>query len=182
MNDESCNHDLSAARQKVVHGVNVFGWHVMQVLPGVAYPGWAYPIGLHRSFRHPEVVIFGLGVDTMGEIINIVGRAAQSGRQFTDGAVTDELLTQYSCTLRAVDPVWREQLLGFATWYYAGGEFPVLQVFWPDRARLYPWQPGFDAALVSAQPLLFNADPVAARAQALVSSGGASPGELVADP
>jgi hypothetical protein len=182
MNDESCGHDLSTARQKVVHDVNVFGWHVMQVLPGQAHPGWAYSIGLHRSFGHPEVVIFGLGLDTMGEIVNIVGRAVQSGRQFTDGTVTDELLAEYSCTLRVVDPVWRQRLLGFATWLYGGGEFPVLQVFWPDKERFYPWQPGFNAALVASQPLLFNADAVSARAQALLSTGGGGSHQLGADP
>jgi hypothetical protein len=170
MKNDTCDHDWSFARQKIVHDVNVFGWHVMQVLPGRTHPGWSYSIGLHRNFHHPEVVIFGLGPDTMHGVINIVGRAAKSGRKFHDDDVSDELLVRYACTFRAVDSAWVQQLLGFATWFYDSATFPVLQVFWPDQEHRYPWQPGFDAGLRDQQPLLFNSDAVAARARGLVQA------------
>lgn len=170
MTNDTCNHDLSSARQKIVHDVNVFGWHVMQVLPGQAHPGWSYSIGLYRNFHHPEVVVFGLGPDTMHAVINIVGRAARAGRSFGDGDVSEELLVRYACTFRFVDSVWYPHLLGFATWFYDSGTFPVLQVFWPDQESRYPWQPGFSARLRDQQPLLFNSDVIAARAQALAQA------------
>jgi hypothetical protein len=154
MNDETCDHDLSAARQKIVHDVNVHGWHVMQVLPEQTQPGWSYSIGLFKTFRHPEVVVFGLPLDTMHQIINMVGGAVKSGRQFADGVVADDLLKQYACTLRAVQTIWHPQLLGFATWFYGSGDFPALQLFWPDKECLFPWQQGFNVALRGSQPLL----------------------------
>jgi hypothetical protein len=39
-------------------------------------------------------------------------------------------------------------------WYYKGSDFSVLQLVWPDKKGIFPWQIGFNPAFVHAQPVL----------------------------
>ncbi len=160
---------LHSVRRKVVFDVNTFGWHVMQVLGGPDVPGWSYTVGLFSNYEHPEVAIFGLDMKVMHQVLNLVGRAVQGGDRFADGAETSVLLEEYGCMFRHVSPVWIPELFVFARWFHGSAAFPMLQVFWPDHARRYPWQRGFDATLAPYQPLLFASDPDAAGVRKLVS-------------
>ena len=168
MAEDKCDHDLSAASRKVIHDVNTHGWHVMKVLGTSENPAWAFSIGLFHSFKHPEILMFGLPLDTMHQVINAVGLQARAGRRIEAGTEVDDLLEGFRCAFKAVEPVWYEPVLGYATWYYKGRAFPTLQCFWPDREHRFPWDPRFDASLISRQPLVFHRDAENARAQNLV--------------
>lgn len=156
--------------QKVLDDVAQHGWHVMNVLELSDSPGWAYSIGLHHNFDHPEVVVFGLNSDLMHSIINSVGEDVRSGKRFEDGQQYPELIEAYSCTFKTVNVVWYYPFLGYANWFYKGTDYPVLQCIWPDKKSLYPWQPGFNPDWQSAQPLLFFDEPVSARTTDLLAS------------
>jgi Domain of unknown function (DUF4262) len=157
---------------KLLDDVAEYGWHVMKVLDHDDCPGWAYSIGLHRTFGHPEIVVFGQSLDLMHSMINSIGEDIRSGKKFeTDGRYAD-LVEGYSCTLKSVKSVWYESFLGFATWFYDGTEYPVLQCFWPDFDGRFPWESGFDKNLLWAQPLLFHDDAGAAGTSELLKSLG----------
>lgn len=38
--------------------------------------------------------------------------------------------------------------------FYPAGDFPALQLLWPDRRRIYPWQSLFGRVNREPQPLL----------------------------
>jgi hypothetical protein len=59
--------------EKVLADVAQYGWQVVKVLEKDETPGWAFSIGLHRNFKHPEVVVFGLDSDLMHSVINSIG-------------------------------------------------------------------------------------------------------------
>ncbi|MBI3606762.1 MAG: DUF4262 domain-containing protein [Nitrospirae bacterium] len=145
--------------RQVIHDVNTVGWHVVQVTPQGAHHGWAFSIGLFHTFRHPEVVVFGLPDDVMATLIQTIGHAIRSGGSFQDGQENLDLMRPYRCVFRAVDPVWSAPVLAHATWFYGGQEFPALQLFWPDREHRFPWEEVFDPELVSFQPVLFHREP-----------------------
>jgi hypothetical protein len=42
--------------------------------------------------------------------------------------------------------------LGWSRWFYRGDDFQCLQIVWPDRDQLFPWQPGFDDEFAGLQP------------------------------
>lgn len=42
--------------------------------------------------------------------------------------------------------------LGWSRWFYGGDEFPCLQLVWPDRSGLFPWEPDFDPEFGGDQP------------------------------
>jgi hypothetical protein len=158
--------------QKLLDDVAEYGWHVMKVLDQPDTPGWAYSIGLHRTFDHPEVLIFGQDIDLMHSMINTIGDGLRAGNTFeVDGRYPD-LIEAYWCTFRPVKSIWYDAFLGFATWFYGGAAYPVLQCFWPDFDGRFPWEPNFNKDLLWAQPLLFHGSASAAGAEELLKSLG----------
>ena len=41
---------------------------------------------------------------------------------------------------------------GWNRWFYAGDDFPCLQLIWPDRNGVFPWEKGFDETFREDQP------------------------------
>lgn len=160
----------SKVEQKLLDDVEKYDWHVMKVLETPETPGWAYSVGLYRSFGHPEILVFGQDSDLMHFMINTIGERVRTGKSFAVDERYDELIDAYQCTLKPVRFKWYPAFMGFASWFYEGDDYPVLQCFWPDFENRYPWDPKFDPQLMSAQPLLFHEEPVTARIQRLLES------------
>ncbi len=157
--------NLHAAEQKVLHDIDHVGWHVVKVFAsaGESGPEWAFSIGLFHSFLHPEVIIFGLPLNTCADLINEIGRQIKNGRRFDGQCAISGILTEpYTCVFRPVPMRIYAEYVGFAQWFYEADPFPVMQCFWPDKAGRFPWEAGCERATREAQPLLFAsgiADP-----------------------
>ena len=159
-----------ASEQKVLDDVAQHGWHVIKVLETNDSPGWAFSIGLYRTFNHPEVVVFGLNDDLMHSVINSVGDDVRAGKRFEEGKQYSNLIEAYDCTFKTVNVVWYYQFLGYANWFYKGTDYPALQCIWPDKKSVFPWEPDFNPDWLWAQPLLFHDDPISARTSDLLRS------------
>jgi hypothetical protein len=131
-----------------------WGWFVTKVGAGDGEPAFAYSMGLYENFHHPEIVIFGLDLEVMHRLINDVGARIREGQKFEDRQMYGDLLQSYSCAFRRVNPTHYNGLLNFAIWYYESLHFPVLQLIWPDKAGLFPWDLGFDEGFSKDQPSL----------------------------
>jgi hypothetical protein len=72
---------LSAPDAKVLSDIKRVGWHTLGVSPrqGESGPHWAFSIGLHYTFNHPEVIILGLPVTSCMEIVNVIGKQIEAG-------------------------------------------------------------------------------------------------------
>ena len=71
--------------RKLASDVEEFGWHVALIPEDEEGPAFAFSIGLFRKFGHPEVVVFGLGIEAMHEIVNLIGEEVRRGRRFSGG-------------------------------------------------------------------------------------------------
>jgi hypothetical protein len=156
--------------RKLLADVANCGWHLIKVPECGSTPGWAFSVGLYHSFEHPEIVLFGLPIDTMHQIINNLVQDIRAGGSFPPGSQSTEILEGYTCSLKSVARCWYHPFLGYATWFYQGTEFPVVQCLWPDRDGALPDDSAFDSDLTPLQPLLWHAEPSAARAEALLHS------------
>ena len=165
---------LDEADRRILENVNEHGWHVALVLEQGTTPGWGYSIGFYHTFRHPEVVVFGLPKDLAHSVINFVGDDIKAGKRFESGKQYAELLDGVLCTLQRVEKVWYRPFLGRAIAFYNGEAFPVLQCVWPDKDQNYPWDPKYRSDWLWAQPLLFHSDPTKANAKGLLRSTGMS--------
>jgi hypothetical protein len=140
--------------RKLLADVERHGWHVIGVQEDEEGPAFAYSIGLYRSFRHPEVIVFGLPVRVMHSIINAVGEEVRSGSRFEHLDESGEVLDGYNVAFRTVERKHYRDYFGYARWFYRSDGFPALQCVWPDADHRYPWHPEFSAALAQRQPLL----------------------------
>jgi hypothetical protein len=164
--DPRCN----VSDQRILDDVAQYGWHVIKVIELADSPGWAYSIGLYRTFNHPEIVVFGLNADLMHSIINFIGNDVRSGKRFEEDKHYPDLIEAYSCTFKPVSVIWHYPFLGYADWFYNGPDYPVLQCIWPDKKSLYPWVACFNPDWAYAQPLLFHNDSTMTRAGAWLRS------------
>jgi hypothetical protein len=130
------------------------GWFVTKVGAGDGEPAFAYSIGFYENFHHPEIILFGLDLDVMHRLINDAGARIREGQKFEDGQKYGDLLPSYPCAFRRVNPAHYHGLLHYAIWYYESSHFPVLQLVWPDKDGLFPWDVGFDERFRNDQPSL----------------------------
>src|SRR5512144_553940 len=93
---------VDPADQKVLDDVEKHGWHVVKVLPEAEFPGFAYTVGLFKTFTHPEVLIYGIPGDRAHQILNDLGNEVRAGHRFNVGQTYDTLLEGYSCTFRTI--------------------------------------------------------------------------------
>ncbi len=156
--------------RKILADVAQSGWHVVGVPEWGSTPGWAFSVGLYHSFQHPEIVLFGLPIDAMQQIINNIAEDIRAGASFAAASESTDILEGYTCRLERVEKCWYRPLLGYATWFYRGTDFPVIQCLWPDRDGALPDDLAFDPDLVGLQPLLWHTEASAARAEGLLHS------------
>ena len=138
--------------QKVLDDISRYGWHVVKVFEDDAGPGFAFTIGLFESYGHPEVIAFGLPLDRLHAILNLVGVDAKAGLRRNAGDVSADFLAGYSCTFIEFPASAFAQYLGYALWFYSGRSFPVLQLVWPDKAGCFPWDPHVVPEVRDLQP------------------------------
>lgn len=119
--------------------------HVMMVSGGDEGYGFAYSIGLGKSFGQPEVVCFGLDLNVMHFMINGVRDRMEQGSRFDDGDRVAGLIEGYDCVFRRMQRTKYRDYLGYALWFYGGDGFDVLQLVWPDKERRFPWNDGYSA-------------------------------------
>lgn len=147
---------LHPADQKFLSQIETYGWNVTKVFKrnGEVGPEWAFSTGLFHSYQHPEVVIFGLPLDTMQEIINNIGLEVKKGARFELGTEYQGIFERCGCRFRAVDQSHYKAYLGWALWFYQSDPFSVLQCVWPDKEGIYPWEAGCSESVIHAQPSL----------------------------
>lgn len=145
-------------RAHLIHNdIARLGWHVVRMLAGKGEPSYAYSIGLQRTYRHPELIVFGLPPATMQGILERLVAEVRWGTCFAAGDRTGVALDECECAFRDVPARFHDTHFGYAVGYYGNVAFSALQCVWPDRSGCYPWDPEFDEALRKVQPVL--ADP-----------------------
>jgi hypothetical protein len=141
------DHDKSVLQRREEHG-----WFVNMIAGDSDGPGFAYSFGLYQEFQHPEIIVFGLDSAIMHAIINDAGDQIRKGARFREGDVTGELLRGYNCAFRQVNTLQYHDTCSWAVWFYGNSDFPVLQLFWPDKKGRFPWDEDFTDSMRELQP------------------------------
>jgi Domain of unknown function (DUF4262) len=139
---------------KLLSDIEEYGWHVIMVIEDEEGPGFAYSIGLYRVFHHPEIIVFGLPLDVMHEIINVIGNEVKSGARFLAINSYNGIVADYPVAFREMAKHHYDQYLGQAIGYYQYESFPTLQCFWQSKHGHFPWETGYPESLKAQQPIL----------------------------
>lgn len=151
--------DLSALDAKVLREIHTDGWQITGVLARERdnSPDFAYSIGFFHTMGHPEVILFGLPVETCMKAVNLIGIDIRDGAKFQPGRVYPGILQEpHRCCFREVDRMYYGEHVGYALWFYETDPFPLLQCFWSDEYGLFPWDEGCSEYAREAQPLLYQ--------------------------
>lgn len=139
--------------------IEKYGLVVNQIEATEYLPSFAYSIGLWQTYKHPEIICFGLSIELMHEIINDVAALIKDGQTIVAGEVNTEIFKDARAAFLPVDKRNIADYFNPAISYYNTDDFPALQLVWADEADLLPWETGFDKSLIHYQPLLDrNAD------------------------
>jgi hypothetical protein len=117
------------------------GFSVAAVTGDVTGCDWAYTVGLHRSFGHPELVLVGLPAPLAGGLVQIVGEQVATGRTVEAGA------EWRVGPLRVRGTVVDDVFLSHGDWFNLGREVmaelglrwpSTLQLLWADEDGTFP--------------------------------------------
>ena len=142
------------AERKLLADVAERGWHILGVPANKEGPGFTFSVGILYSLSHPEIMIMGLPTNTAARLINTMGDAIRVGREYLPGQRYDDLADGFPLAFVSMDQRYYREYLGTALWFYRTPDFPVLQCVWPDKAGLFPWEPGFDSRYFQVQRVL----------------------------
>jgi hypothetical protein len=144
---------------KTISDVEEYGWHVVIIPEDDEGPAFAFSVGLSKNFGHPEVILFGLGIEAMHGIINLIGEEVRQGRRFSESQAASGIIEGFDLNFRPVSHDHYSEYLGTASSYYKGTDYPALQCVWPDRQGRFPWDTGFPESLRALQPSLAPSPP-----------------------
>lgn len=145
--------------RRLLADVTTIGWHHVHVQSDGKEPAFAFSLGFFANYGRPEIIVFGLPAKTANEFLNIVAIKVAGGQEELVPFKAYENIAEDSRI--AFIPVARRYYpayLGYAGWFYQSirADFPLLQMVWPDRSGVLPWESGYDLGLASAQPLLYE--------------------------
>jgi hypothetical protein len=157
----------NASDAKLLGDVERDGWHIVKIFEEPGSPKFAFTVGLYYQFLQPEILIMGIDLSMSARILNNIGEAMRSGRKITPGRYPD-FVDGFEAELVPIDLAFYEEYLGYATWFYRSRPhpYPAMQCVWPDKAGLFPTDPGYDDRFFALQRLLNNSE------QAGSSNGG----------
>ncbi|MER7211332.1 DUF4262 domain-containing protein [Streptosporangium sp. NPDC020072] len=147
--------ELDEFDRGTVRRVERDGWAVVMVPEDEDGPGWAFTVGLWHTFRSPEAAMFGLDVEVMRRCLNTLADRVAAGHLMADGQERDDVIRNYPVVTRTVDHSWYRSLFGVALRFYRRPPLSFMEVVWPDRAGLFPWDAQATPRLRDLQPSLW---------------------------
>lgn len=140
------------AETAIHKNVRKYGWHATMIEEDDEGPGFLYSIGVFKSWRKPELILFGSPMEMAHTLITTAVDRMKDGESFPLDAPVDRILKEYPVMFKAVHASQFHEYFGYGLWYYDGPKFPALQCFLPDKTGKFPWDPGCAKAILSMQP------------------------------
>src|SRR5690242_4388651 len=144
--------DRSDLLEKTKLNIEKFGLQVIMVSSTSYSPSFAYSIGLSETYKHPEIICFGLPDKLGHEIINDVAEIIKRGKKFTAGENYTDIFKDSKATFLNVDKRNVEDYFAVALEHYGNEQFETLQLIWTDRNNRFPWEENFEEKFLHSQP------------------------------
>jgi hypothetical protein len=148
------NLDPDDFERELLETVRDYGWQVTMIPEDEEGSAFAFSVGFFETLGHPEIILFGLRLETMHSLINHIGDKIKSGSRFEHGQVATDILTGYEVMFVNVPKNHYLEFLGTAQWFYSNDDFTVLQMIYPDRLHRFPWHEKANPKFLEQQPIL----------------------------
>lgn len=123
-------------------------------------PGYTYTVGVTTLTGFPELLILGLTPAASRGLIDLVVGMVRDGVEVPVGVpVIGVLDHELRCVLAPVDVAEWAPLFATGCSWHRSDQFPMVQLMWPDRLGVLPFEDGFEERLRFAQPVIGNPSP-----------------------
>lgn len=144
-------------RRSILQNIAKFGWSIVSVHPGepAGDPAMSYTVGLIETFQHPELIVFGISVDTARAVIHELGsRFFRLGQLIPLDEPIDRILEGFPVILKSVPSrvAERNALIAQGRALERGLPFSLVQVVRPDPHGHFPWEDTYDRNFDALQP------------------------------
>jgi hypothetical protein len=116
-------------------------------------PSFAYTVGLWRTYKHAEFIVFGLPGQVMANLLHAVAQRVKEGQRFASHAFLAGLGSKFGIEVSPISQTPLQRYFGFAIDFY-GEEMPAAQIIWPDSDGRFPANPEYNRAYEESQPVL----------------------------
>ena len=135
---------LDQAEGSFVANVREHGWFRTAVSADSEGPGFSYTTGFWLHASHPELILFGMRGELAHDVFWDLFREAKRGKSLAIGKRTDAVFANLPAYAFRVAKRHYPDFLGWSRWFYGKDDFECLQIVWPDRGGVFPWEPDFD--------------------------------------
>jgi hypothetical protein len=143
---------LDDHERSFVSSIREHGWYRTRVFAEGDQPEFSFTTGFWVTLGQPELVVVGLKSEIAHAVLWDVFRNLKAGNRLQIRTRTDDVFANLPACLYNMDKKFYPEYLGWSRWFYAGDDFPCLQLVWPDRTGLFPWEPRFDPSMAGLQP------------------------------
>jgi hypothetical protein len=141
-------------QQRVLHDISRFGCHAIHVQAAGAQPAYTYTVGIHRTQQLPDLVVFGQPHPKAHRLLHGYNLRLRRGERFVEGQMAGGFLVLQDVALRPVHRSHHAHYFSWNLWLHDGVDFPMLQLVYPTREGVWPWDAMAGDWFRQLQPLL----------------------------
>jgi hypothetical protein len=143
---------LDEQEKEFISQIRRHGWFGTHVFVDEEGPGFSYSTGFWLNLNFPEVITFSLKREIAHDTFWHMYRTLKSGDVFAIGKPIEDIFESGEAALLPVSERQFKDHLGWSRWFYGGDTFRCAQLVWTDPNGFFPWQTGYSAELIEAQP------------------------------
>ena len=147
------NHNCVDLNQTKEH-IDKYGLSVVKIESKEYLNSFAYSVGLTKTFKHPEIICFGLRTELLHQLINDVAEIIKEEGNLNPNKEYDNVFENSRAKFLQIDKRNIEDYFGVAIKYFGKIEINGMQLIWTDRNNKFPWEDGFEEEFKFKQPLL----------------------------
>ena len=136
----------------IVAKVREDGFFRAEVFGDTIGPGFSYSTGFWVSTGQPEILMFSMKEELAHDVFWNMFRLAKANTPLSLGKPTDQVFANRTAYAFPIAKRFYADYLSWTRWFYGGDDFPCLQIVWPDREGVFPWEAKFDPELAGNQP------------------------------
>jgi hypothetical protein len=145
---------LDDHEKNFVAQVRKHGWFRTSVFDDGKGPGFSYTTGFWRGVKAPEIVVFSLKFELAHDVLWDIYRDVAAGVSFATGQRLSNVFANTEAVFLPVSKKFYPDYFGWSRWFYAGDDWPCLQLVWPDTNGTFPWEAAYEDRFASDQPNL----------------------------
>lgn len=143
---------LDPAARDFVQAIRQSGWIATHVQAGAASPSFTYTTGLWATRGLPEMIVFGLDMESAHRAFTTVLEKEQRGDRAAPARPVDELVDGRRAVLLGTDRCKHAEFMPLTGWFYDHPGFPCEQLVLADAKGVLPWEEGCDPDFRASQP------------------------------